>query len=75
MFIAPQANRFSINHYDHAITRYMEDTAIEGDPDTNSQLTEIFSSSQNTFFNIDSTNKKHNNNATALKNTTAYESC
>ena len=33
--VAQKGNRFSINDYDHAIPRYMEDTIIEKDEDTN----------------------------------------
>ena len=35
-----KANRVSINHYNHAIARYMEDTVIEEDEYSNPQLTE-----------------------------------
>ena len=31
--VAQKANRFSINHYDHAMGRYMEDTVLEEDED------------------------------------------
>ena len=41
-FIAPRANRFSINLYNHAITRYMEDNSNKDDPNTNPPLTEKF---------------------------------
>ena len=35
-FVAQKTNRFSFEHYDHAIARYMEDTDIEDDdPHTN----------------------------------------
>ena len=34
-FVAPKAKQFSINHYDHAIARYMEDTFLEDDENTN----------------------------------------
>ena len=39
---------YEVYLYDHAITRYMEETDIEDDPNTNPQITEIFLSSQNT---------------------------
>ena len=39
-FVAQKAHRFSINQYDHAIARYMDDTFLEDDTKTNSQLTE-----------------------------------
>ena len=41
-FIAPRANRFSINNYDHAVTRYMEDTPKEDDPNINPDYREDF---------------------------------
>ena len=41
-FTAKNANRFSINHYDHAIAQYMEDTFLEDDTNTNPQVTENF---------------------------------
>ena len=34
-FVAWKTNRFSINHYDQAIARYMEDTFLEDDTNTN----------------------------------------
>ena len=40
--VAQKAIRFSINHYDHAIAQYMEDTIVEEDKDTGAQLTENF---------------------------------
>ena len=41
-FNAQKTNRFSINNYDHAIARYMEDIFLEDDTKANPQLTEIF---------------------------------
>ena len=49
-FIAQKANQFSINHYDHAIARYMEGTFLEDDTNANPHLTEkIFIKSQYVF--------------------------
>ena len=39
-FTAQKANQFSINHYDHAFARYMEDSFLEDDTNANPQLTE-----------------------------------
>ena len=52
-FIAPKANQFSNNHYNHAVTRYIEDSPYDDDPHINPQLTENFF-----IFYLDSTNKK-----------------
>ena len=60
-FIATRANIFYINHDVHAITRYMEDTAIEDEPNTSTQLTEFFFIKSEYVFNIDCTNKKFDN--------------
>ena len=48
-YIAPRANEFLIKPYDHTITHYLEDTAIEDDLNNNSQLTEKILSSQNMY--------------------------
>ena len=41
-FVAQKANRISINHYDHAIARYMEEKVLEEDENTIPQITEKF---------------------------------
>ena len=52
-FVAPTANGFSINHHDHAFARYMEDTVLEYDKNTNPKLTEKnFIKSQYVFVNL-----------------------
>ena len=35
-FIAQEANRYSINHYDHTVVRSMEDSSYQTDPAYNS---------------------------------------
>ena len=56
--IAQKANRFSINHYDHTVTRYMENSPYDDDPNINPQLTEKFFIKSVYFFHLDSTIKK-----------------
>ena len=66
-FIASLANRFSINHYDQAITRYMEDTPSKDDQNTNPQLTEkIF-----TLISLPYTKGKRHSLDNLYKNTTS----
>ena len=57
-FIAPRANRFYINHYDHSTTRYMENTDIEDDTNTSPKLTENDFITSEHVFKIDSTIQK-----------------
>ena len=74
-FVAQKANRISINHYDHAIARYMEDTATEDDPNTGPQLIENFFVESEYVFLLDNMNQIYDKIiSTALKNTNAYES-
>ena len=55
-FIAPKANRLSINPYDHAVIRYMEDSLLDDDPNVYPQQTEkIYIKSD---LQLDSTKKK-----------------
>ena len=56
--IAQRANRFSIYHYDHAITRYIEDTPNEDDPNVDPQLKDIFFIKFEYVFHIDINNQK-----------------
>ena len=60
-FIAPKPNRFSINHYDHAVNRYMKDSPNDDDPNTHPQQTESFFKKSEYIFHLDSTNKKLDN--------------
>ena len=53
-----RANRLSINHYDHAVTSYIEDTPHEDNPITNPQLTEKFFIRSKYIFHLDSTDTK-----------------
>ena len=53
-FIAQKANRFSFNHYDHTVTRYMEDSPYDNDPNYNPQLNEKFFSNSVYFFHLNS---------------------
>ena len=74
-FVAQKANRFSINHCDHAIARYMEDTFSEDDENTNPQLTEkFFIKSQNVFVIFCMNENCDNIVSTALSDTKAYDS-
>ena len=57
-FIAQKVNRFSINHYDFNVTRYMEDSPYDDDPNINPQLTEKFFINLDYIFHLDSTKKK-----------------
>ena len=57
-FITQKANRFSINHYDHAIARYMENTFLGDDTNANPQLTENFFLISLYVFVINCMNKK-----------------
>ena len=58
IFTAPRASRFSIGHYDHAVTRYLEDSSHDDDPNVNPHLTEkLFIKSKQTF-DQDSTSTK-----------------
>ena len=60
-FVAQKANRMSIKQYDHAIGRYMENTVIEEDENTSTQLTEkIFIKSEHVFV-INSMKKNYDN--------------
>ena len=66
-FIAHKVNRFSINHYGHATARYMEDTVIEEDENTNPKLTEKFFLKKKYAFAINSMHRKNDNfNSTGL---------
>ena len=56
-FVAPKANRFSINHYDHAIARYMENTCLK----TNPQKTEKFFIKSQYVIVINCMKKKYDN--------------
>ena len=56
-FVAQKANRFLINHYDHAIARYMEDTVLGEDENTNPQITENFFLQSKYVIVINSMNK------------------
>ena len=60
-FVAQRANQFSINHDDHANTRYMEDQFFEDNKNTNPQLTEIFFIKSQFIFVINCMNKKCDN--------------
>ena len=57
-FIAQKAIRFSINHYDHPVNRYMEDSPEGNELDIKPQLTEKFFFKSEYIFCLDSTNKK-----------------
>ena len=57
-FIAQKVNRFSFNHYDFNVTRYMEDSPYEDDPNINPQLTEKIFINLDYIFHLDSTKKK-----------------
>ena len=74
-FVAQKANRFSINHYDHAIARYIEVTYLEDNKNTNPQVTENFFIKSQYVFVINCMNKKYDNDiSTALRDTKAYTS-
>ena len=67
-------NRFLIKHYDHTVTRYMEDTPHENNPNTYPQLTEIFFIKSEYLFHLDSTKKKFDNIiADSFANNEVYE--
>ena len=57
-FTAPKANRFSIGHYDHSITRANEDTFLDDGINTNPQLTEKFFIKSRYVFTLNSMIKK-----------------
>ena len=57
-FIARKSSQFFINHYDHTIIRYTEDSPYDTDPAVNSQLTENNSMKTEYIFHVDSTNEK-----------------
>ena len=74
-FIASRANRISVKPYDHAITRYTENTPNEDYTNTNPQLTMKFFIEFEYIFHLDSTNKNFDKLiARALTNSNAYES-
>ena len=60
-FVAPKANRFSINHYDHAIARYMEDTFLKNVTNTSPQKTEKFFIKSQYVIVINCMKKKYDN--------------
>ena len=73
-FTAQKANQFSINHYDHAIARYMEDTFSEDDTYANPQLTENCFIRSQYVLTINCMNKKFDQIiSTALRDTKAYD--
>ena len=57
-FVAPKGNRFYVNHYDHAVTRYMKNSPYDDDPNSNPHLTEKFFMKSEYIFHLDSNNKK-----------------
>ena len=73
-FVAQKANRFCINHYNHAIARYIEDTFLEDDTNANPQLTETFFIKSQYVFVINCMNKKIDHLlSTAFRDTKAYD--
>ena len=68
--VAQKANQFSINHYDHAISRYVEDTILEENENTKKKFIKSYFVIVN-----NSKNQKNNiNKSTALRDTKAYDS-
>ena len=66
-FFAQKANRYSIDHYDHTVVGYMENSPNDTGPNVSAQQTEKFFIKPEYTFNIDSTNRKlqvqkHKNN-------------
>ena len=73
-FIAQKTNRFSINHYDHTVTTYMENSPFDKNPNINPQLTGKLFIGSDYIFHPDSTNKKFDLiNDHPLTNTKSYE--
>ena len=74
-FVAQKANRFSINHYDHPIARYMEATFLEDDTNASPQLSEKFFIKSQYVFVINCMNTEYDNVIfTALCDTKTYDS-
>ena len=74
-FVTQKENRISLNHYDHAIARYMEDTFLEDDNNANPQLTEKFFIKFQYLFVINCMNKNYDHIiSTALRDTKTYNS-
>ena len=73
--IAPRANEYSIEHYDHNIIRPNQDQFLDDDKFANPQLTEIFFIRTPYIFTLSSIDKKHNHIISeALIDIQAYES-
>ena len=58
-FTATKANRFSIDHYDHSITRANGDTFLGDDRNADPQITEKFSIYTRYVFTLNSLNKQN----------------
>ena len=58
-FTAPKANRFSIDHYDHSITRANGDIFLGDDRNANPQITEKFLIYTRYVFTLNSLNKQN----------------
>ena len=73
-FTAQKANRFSMNHYDQAIARYMKHTFLEDDTNAHLQLTEKNFIRPQYVFTINCRNKKFDHViSTALCDIKAYD--
>ena len=74
-FTAPKANDYSIDYYDHNITRPNEDLFLNNDPLASPQLTENFFKKTPYTFTLNILNKKYDNViSAALRNIHAYDS-
>ena len=74
-FTAPKANYYSIDYYDHNISRPKEDLFLNNDPFPNPQLTEIFFIKTPYTFTLNILNKHYDNVISAVLQTFhAYDS-
>ena len=72
--VAQTAKRFSINHYDHAIARYTENTSLEDNTNANPQLTEQFFIKSQYVLVINCMKKKYDHIiSTALRDKKTYD--
>ena len=74
-FIAPKANKFSIDHHDHHIVRPSEDIFLDDDKFANPQITEKCFIETSYVFTLNSLDKKYDHViSAALCNIQAYDS-